>query len=488
MTRRGPASLDLPGTGGWATDAPGLLEEVDYALVRRLRRQVAERLSDELVALRARRGSDVGAADQRMLARALIDDALAGWVAQRVRDGDPAPTAAGEDATSGAVFAALFGLGRLQRWVNDEAIENIDVNGADEVWLSYAGGRLVRAPAVADSDDELVEMIQSFAAYLGQSTREFSSARPLLNLRLPDGARLSAWMGVSPRPGLTIRRHRLTDITLDDLRELDSLDSGLVAFLRAAVTARKNIVVTGGVNAGKTTLVRALANEIDPHERIVVVEKEYELGLDRLPDRHHQVVCLEARDPNAEGSGEVALAALVVHALRMNPRRIIVGEVRGDELIPMLTAMGSGNDGSLCTLHANSAHAAFNRMAAIGLACPQRLPVEAAHLLAADAVDLVVHVSIRDDTASGGIRTRHVSSVLEVTGLGENARVATNTIYRPGPQGRAVPATGPACLPDLVRAGFDPAFLDAPAGWWTDPPAPPAGAQRDGAQPDGALR
>lgn len=468
MTRPGPTSLDLP--GGWLPTDPGPVEEVDYALVRRLRRQVAERLSDELVALRARRQADIGAADQRMLARALIDDALASWVTERVRAGDPAPAAAVEDATSAAVFAALFGLGRLQQWVNDTAIENIDVNGADEVWLSYAGGRLVRAPAVADSDDELVEMIQSFAAYLGQSTREFSSARPLLNLRLPDGARLSAWMGVSPRPGLTIRRHRLTDITLDDLLELGSVDAGLVAFLRAAVLARKNIVVTGGVNAGKTTLVRALANEVDPHERIVVVEKEYELGLDRLPDRHHQVVCLEARDPNAEGSGEVSLAALVVHALRMNPRRIIVGEVRGDELIPMLTAMGSGNDGSLCTLHANSAHAAFNRMAAIGLACAQHLPADAAHLLAADAVDLVVHLTLDDDTARGGTRERYVSEVLEVTGLGENARVATNTVYRAGADGRAVPATSPACLPDLVRAGFDPAFLDSPPGWWPDPP------------------
>ena len=293
MTSRGPASIETA-IPTWPT-APGVADEVDYSLVRRLRRQVAERLADELVALRSRRQADIGAADRRMLARALIDDALTEWVTERVHDGEPAPDAAVEDATAAAVFAALFGLGRLQQWVDDEAIENIDVNGCDEVWLSYADGHTVRAPAVADSDDELVEMIQVFAAYLGQSTREFSSARPLLNLRLPDGARLSAWMGVSPRPGLTIRRHRLTDITLDDLVALGSLDWGLAAFLRAAVRARKNIVVTGGVNAGKTTLVRALANEVDPDERIVVVEKEYELGLDRLPDRHHQVVCLEAR-------------------------------------------------------------------------------------------------------------------------------------------------------------------------------------------------
>jgi len=465
-TTHGPAALNLSVIDPEARKPVEARADVDYGVVRRLRRQVAERLADKLVALRVGRRVDVHPEDRGMLARALIDDAVADWVNQRVRDHEPAPSPAEEDATTAAVFAALFGLGRLQEWVTDPQVENIDVNGCDEVWISYAGGRLVRAPAVADSDDELIEMVQSFAAYLGQTTREFSSARPLLNLRLPDGARLSAWMAVTPRPGLTIRRHRLTDIGLDDLQALGTIDTGLAAFLRAAVHARKSIVVTGGVNAGKTTLVRALANEFDPHERLVVIEKEYELALDRLPERHHQVVCMESRDANAEGSGEVALATLVVHALRMNPRRIIVGEVRGDELIPMLTAMGSGNDGSLCTLHANSAHAAFTRMAAIGLSSPQKLPTEATHLLAADAVDFVVHLQLVDDTARGGTRERFVATVLEVTGIGENGRISTNAVYRAGPDGRAVPGTAVACLDDLMRAGFDPGFLEAPAGWW----------------------
>ena len=464
-TSRGPAALTLPLTDGETFAPLGVQTDVDYGVVRRLRRQVAERLADELVALRVRRQADVSPEDRAMLARALIDEAVTGWVDQRVRDHESAPSPADEDATTAAVFAALFGLGRLQQWVTDPQVENIDVNGCDEVWISYAGGRLVRAPAVADSDDELIEMVQSFAAYLGQTTREFSSARPLLNLRLPDGARLSAWMAVTPRPGLTIRRHRLTDIGLADLQSLGSIDAGLAAFLRAAVHARKNIVVTGGVNAGKTTLVRALANEFDPHERLVVIEKEYELALDRLPDRHHQVICMESRDANAEGSGEVPMSTLVTHALRMNPRRIIVGEVRGDELIPMLTAMGSGNDGSLCTLHANSAQAAFTRMAAIGLSSPQKLPTEATHLLAADAVDFIVHLQLVDETARGGARDRFVSTVLEVTGIGEHGRVSTNAVYRPGPDGRAVPGTSAACLDDLQRAGFDPGFLEASAGW-----------------------
>jgi Flp pilus assembly CpaF family ATPase len=478
-TVRGPAVLNLSGLDGQVLQVVDGTAEVDYGVVRRLRRQVAEALAEQLVALRGRRQADVTPEDRAMLARTLIDEAVAEWVTQRVRDHEPAPTPAEEDATTVAVFAALFGLGRLQGWVSDPEVENIDVNGCDQVWISYAGGRLVRAPAVADSDGELIEIVQSFAAYLGQSAREFSSARPLLNLRLPDGSRLCAWMAVTPRPGLSIRRHRLTDIGLEELQALGSIDAGLLAFLRAAVRARKNIVVTGGVNAGKTTLVRALANEFDPYERVVVVEKEYELALDRLPDRHHQVVCMESRDANAEGSGEVTLATLVVHALRMNPRRIICGEVRGDELIPMITAMGSGNDGSLCTLHANSAHAAFTRMSAIGLSSPEKLPPEATHLLAADAVDFVVHVQLVDDTAHGGTRRRFVSTVLEVTGIGENGRVATNAVYRAGPDGRAVPGSAAACLDDLIRVGFDPGFLDAPTGWWEQPvTAPSLGSAR----------
>lgn len=442
---------------------------VDYGQVRRIRRSVADRLSEELSALRER-GREVTTEDQRMLGRALIDEEVTAAVSELARSGRPTPGVDAEQLLASSVFADLFGLGRLDRWVANSMVENIDVNGCDNAWATYADGRRVAIGSIADSDADLVEMLQGFAAYAGQSSREFSAARPLLNLRLPDGARLAAWMGVTPRPGLSIRRHRLVDVTLDDLHTLGSIDLALLGFLRAAVRARKNIIVTGGVNAGKTTLLRALANEVDPVEKLVVIEKEYELGLDRLPGRHEQVVCMEARDANAEGAGAVGLAELVTHALRMNPSRIIVGEVRGEELIPMLTAMGSGNDGSFCTLHANSAHASFHRMAAIGLAADRRLPAEATFLLAADAVDLVVHIS-HNPTASGGVR-RYVSSVLEVTGIGEAGRVTRNEVFRTGADGRAVPGAGIACLAQLTAVGFDPALLDRPDGWWNEPVLP----------------
>ena len=393
------------------------LPPVEWATVGRLRRSVAERLTEELSRLSGAGGSPLAAADVRMLGRSLIAAELADYVTSQVRAGQAAPTIADEDALADAVYAAIFGLGRLQALIDDPQVENIDVDGHDNVWLSYADGRLEPGLPVADSDAELVETIQSYAAYAaGSSSREFSTARPLLNLRLPDGSRLAAWVGLSNRPGLTIRRHRLADVTLTDLQRLGTVDAAVAAFLTAAVRARKNIVVTGGLNAGKTTLLRALAAEFDPLEKIVVLEKEAELGLDRLPERHRRVVALEAREANAEGAGEISLAVLMTHALRMNARRILVGEVRGDELIPMLTAMGSGNPGSLCTLHANSSAAATSRMVAIGLTSAHRLPAEATHALIADAVDFVVHLTLvergyRCRTAScrlgpGSARTR----------------------------------------------------------------------------------
>jgi Flp pilus assembly CpaF family ATPase len=200
-------------------------------------------------------------------------------------------------------------------------------------------------------------------------------------------------------------------------------------------------------------MLRALASEIPPDERIITIETELELGLDRFPELHFDAVALEAREPNVEGVGRVSAAELVRMSLRMNPDRVIVGEVRGDEVIPMLNAMSQGNDGSMCTVHADSSATVFNKLALYAMQAPERLPLEATNLLAAAALDLVVFIE--------KTRTeRYVSSVRQVVGA-DGAQVVTNELFRAGTDRRAVPGSPVPhdLLADLVAHGYEPAHL-----------------------------
>ena len=460
------------------TSFPGLVRAsaatlaggVDHDLVRELREQVARRLAPQLQASPA-----LDAGTRRELCRSLLAEALAQRARERARAGLPAWDVATEFAVAEAVMAAVFGLGRLQPLVDDPGIENIEVNGCDQVWLSYADGRTVPGPPVADSDTELIEHLQQLAARASTSERTFSTAHPRLHLRLDDGSRLAAMAWTTPRPQVVIRRHRVRDVDLDDLITLGTLDAVLVAFLRAALAAGKNIVVSGLQNAGKTTLIRALANEFHPAERFATIEREYELHLHELPERHARVVAMEAREGSAEldatgrRAGEVTLSELVTDALRLNLRRIIVGEVRGGEVLPMLEAMATG-DGSLCTIHARTAGRVIDRIVTLCMAAGVGITEGFAYRLIAGSVDLVVHLHLLDEThLAGGRRHRYVSHVLELGPVAETSRPSVTTVFAPGPDGRAVPTHRPACLTELIAAGLDPGLLDQRAGLWPRP-------------------
>lgn len=457
--RFGPDAVVLP------TDGP-LLAAPDLGVVREVRAVVAERLAERL------QSQPVSSPEaRRELARALVATEMGERGRERVRRGEEPWPFEVELATSRAVMAALFGLGRLQPLIDDPAVENIEVDGHERVWVCYADGRVEKHPPVAESDDELIETLQLLAARTGSAERTFSSARPALHLRLEDGSRLAAVAWTTPRVHVVIRRHRVRDVDLDDMVRLGTLDTVLAGFLRAAMRAGKNIVVTGLQNAGKTTLIRALANEFDPMERFATIEKEYELHLHDLPGRHPRVVAMEGRegsaelDPTGHRAGEVTLSQLVTDALRLNLRRIIVGEVRGAEVLPMLEAMSTG-DGSLCTLHSRSAQHAVDRIVTLCLSAGVHMTDTFAYRLLAGAVDLFVHLELVDDSATGGTRRRFVSQVVEVNGLGERNRPATTAVFGPGGDGRAVPLHRPMCLPDLVRAGFDERLLDHRSGTW----------------------
>jgi Flp pilus assembly CpaF family ATPase len=300
----------------------------------------------------------------------------------------------------------------------------------------------------------MVELIQILGAYSGLSSRPFDSANLQLDLRLPDGSRLSAVMDVTRRPALSIRRARMGKVFLSDLIGNGTLMTELGSFLAAAVQARKNIMIAGSTNAGKTTMLRALANEIPAHERLVTVERALELGLDQFPELHPNVVALEERLPNSEGLGFISMAELVRRSLRMNPSRVIVGEVLGDEIVTMLNAMSQGNDGSLSTIHANSSLEVFNRISTYALQAQERLPVEASHMLVAGAINFVVFIERRNDYHRGGTMRRVVTSVREVNGV--DGRVLSSEVFSQGPDGRAMPHSPVTCIEELMAHGYQP--------------------------------
>ena len=432
----------------------------DADAVAGLRTEVLGRLAERERALAVAGRPPLGPADEQALGRQLIAEALERRASDALRSGTSVLGAPEEDELSRAVFDALFRLSRLQRLLDDPEIENINANGADQVWVRYADGRRERVEPVASSDAELEEMLRTAAARVGIGERRFDRGSPRLALQLPDGSRLFALMAVAARPCLSIRRHRYLKVTSDDLVAMGTLDAALREFLQMAVLAKKSCIICGGTAVGKTTLLRAMAADIPPWERLITIEDSFELGLDRYPELHPDVVALEAREPNLEGEGGVSLAELVRWALRMSPDRVIVGEARGEEVLALLNAMSQGTDGSMATLHASSSKGAFSKLATYAVQAPERLPLEATNLLVANAVHFVVHLA-------QDAERRFVSSVREVVDA-EGPLVVSNEIFRPGPDGRAVPGTPirAETMEELVGVGFDPVLLQRPEGWW----------------------
>jgi Flp pilus assembly CpaF family ATPase len=363
------------------------------------------------------------------------------------------------------VLNELFGLAGLQPLLDDPTIETINANRFDRVFVQHTDGRREHVPPIAASNQELTDLVRMLAARVSSQERRFDLGSPAVNLQLPGGERLFAVMGLTADgvTSLSIRRHGYLTATLSLLRERGTIDVGLLEFLRALVRARKNILITGGASAGKTTMLRALAAEMDPMERLVTIEDAFELGLERDPAIHADVTALQAREPNVEGVGAISQADLVRWGLRMSPDRVIVGEIRGPEVIPMCNAMSQGNDGSMATLHASSSRIAFTRLASYAAQGAERLSLEATALLVASAVHFVVHLARGADKT-----TRVVSSIREVVDA-DGTQVVSNEVYKPGPDRRAQPVLGALrteTLDDLVDVGLDPVVLENPEGWW----------------------
>ncbi|MCY9783997.1 Flp pilus assembly complex ATPase component TadA [Nocardiopsis sp. EMB25] len=410
-----------------------------------------------------RENGEYGPAEYRREAERVIARILDEAASEALAAGRPVLAPATEAVIARRALAQVSGLGPLQSLLDDPEIENINITGS-RVWIRYADGRREQRPPLFEDPEELVALIRRIAADSANGERRFDPGAPILDMTMPGGERLNAVMEVARDPAVSIRRHRHSRTSLERLRGLGTLDPVLVKLLRAAVLSRRNTVITGGTGAGKTTLLRALAAEIPPTERLVTIEDVFELGLDRDVDAHPDCVALQARPANVEGVGEITIADLVRAALRMSPDRVIVGETRGQETVPLLNAMSQGNDGSLTTLHAANSAGAFTKLGAYASQSTERLPLEATAALVAAAVHLVVHVSA---LPTGG---RMVTSVREVVGA-EGQSVISNELYRRSRSGERLPAAPPSpdTLDALMEAGFDPALLhaDVEVGGWT---------------------
>jgi len=326
------------------------------------------------------------------------------------------PASLNQDLLWQRVLDEAIGLGPLEPLLADPTITEIMVNAADAIWVER-GGRLEQHAARFTDDDAIRAVIDRIVAPLG---RRIDEASPMVDARLADGSRVNAIIPpLAVRgPALTIRRFSTRVLGTDDLLRLGSASEAMLEFLCVCVVSRRNLIVSGGTGSGKTTLLNVLSNLIPPGERLITIEDAAELRL-----AYPHLVTLEARPANLEGRGAITIRDLVRNALRMRPDRIIVGECRGGEALDMLQAMNTGHEGSLTTVHANTARDALSRLEMMVLMAGIDLPIAVVREQIASAIDLVVH------QARGADGVRRIQSILEVTG-NEAGRLQTQEIFR----------------------------------------------------------
>jgi pilus assembly protein CpaF len=302
------------------------------------------------------------------------------------------------------VLNELFGLGPLEALLLDPEISDILVNRYDQVYIEK-NGVLEPVDAVFKDDRHLMRIIERIVSTVG---RRIDESQPMVDARLLDGSRVNAIIPplALDGPVLSIRRFRTDKLGSADLVRSQSITDPMVAFLKACVACRLNVIISGGTGAGKTTLLNILSSFISDKERIVTIEDAAELSL-----RQRHVIRLETRPANIEGKGAIKQRQLVINSLRMRPDRIVVGEVRGEEAVDMLQAMNTGHDGSLTTIHANTPRDALYRLDTMVAMANLNLPDKAIRHQIASAIDLIVQVARMSDG------TRRVTQISEITGM-----------------------------------------------------------------------
>jgi len=349
------------------------------------------------------------------------------------------------------ILHETFGLGPIEPLLYDPDISDILVNGYNKIYIEKSG-KLQKVDLSFRDDNHLMQIIDRIVSKIGRRVDESS---PYVDARLPDGSRVNAIIPplALDGPVLSIRRFGVDPLKMSDITAFGSVSQNMARILEGCVKSRLNILISGGTGTGKTTLLNILSEFIPDNERIVTIEDSAELQL-----KQDHVVRLETRPPNIEGKGEVTQRDLVRNSLRMRPDRIIVGEVRGGEALDMLQAMNTGHDGSLSTLHANTARDALARLETMVLMAGMDLPERAIREQVSAAINVVVHMSRLSDG------TRKIVNISEITGM-EGHTIVMQDIFifektGIGPDGRVLgefTPTGvrPWFMQKLKVSGFD---------------------------------
>jgi len=346
-----------------------------------------------------------------------------------------------KSALADIILRAAVGYGPLDSLLHDRSVSEIMVNGPDQVFIERRGV-LTKADVRFEDENQLLETIRRMVATTG---RHIDGLNPMVDARLPDGSRVNAIIRPAAIHGaaLTIRKFKDAVLGIEDLKHEGSLSPAMAEFLSAAVLGRMNILVSGGTGSGKTTTLNVIARFIPHNQRVITIEDAAELQID-----HPHVIALEHRPANVEGKGELTIRQLLRNSLRMRPDRILVGEVRGSEALDMLQAMNTGHDGSMSTIHSNSARDALSRLETMVMMASIDIPFEAVRAQIASAVNLIVHQARMPDGR------RKVAQIAEVVGYDSNGPILRD-IFLLG--------MGPDLRLEYNATGYVPTALDKAA-------------------------
>ena len=399
-------------------------------------RTIAERVRGRVL----REGVDL-ARDEALAARYAHEEVRR--YSERALAGAHAPLG-DEPGTAREVVASITGYGPLQPFFDDPTVEEIWINSPTRVFVARAG--VPELTTLVLSDREVRDLVERMLQHSG---RRVDLSSPFVDASLPDGSRLHVAIPDVTRAhwSVNVRKFQQRIRSLQQLVELDSLTRQAAEFLRMSVLAGANILVSGATHTGKTTMLNALMSSARTSDRVVTVEETFELDLDV-----RDLVSMQCRQPNLEGSGEITLRRLIKEALRMRPDRLIVGEVREAESLDLLIALNSGLPG-MCTIHANSARDALAKLCTLPLLAGRNIDSAFVVPTVASCIDLVVHLTIDRQGR------RRVAEIAAPTGKSVGAAVAADAIFRL--DGGELMATGsrPARLEKFAVAGLDPAIV-----------------------------